>query len=204
MAISIFNTANISSGTTNRIITFLKNTTNYFVAIGKPTSWSSKDGIGISDINPPIPRQEITNIPEIIVYKRVTKIIPALLNKACYDVDFDANLNTDKVITQENLGNNSYSLIPVEKLYESDGYTLRVFPTHLYISTKVDNTDYTENSFRAIGFYTNLTFNSGVANNKLIYKPSEVKHGYLNWASYSTPVERLDRKVHNIEFLITF
>lgn len=198
MRTEIFKTVNNSAGVTNRILNFLAYANNFFVCIGKPTPWTGDIwGMNVSDTNPPIPDESIVSIPEPIIYKRVQRALPALHNTACAELVIDPTQS----LSPTSLTEKTFSLIDPNTIYETDG-SLRIIPTYLYISTTIEYEDYEVDSFRAIGFYTNVTFKSGVDTSKLVYTPSEIKTSAVHWTSFSTPVLRAANKDHHLEFLM--
>ena len=68
---SIFNTIEVNTGRVARIINFLNTAEDFFIAIGKPTPWDSSFGLNVSDINPPSPNINATEILDPIIYKRI-------------------------------------------------------------------------------------------------------------------------------------
>ncbi len=197
MRTEIFKTVNSDAGTTKRILTFLENAENFFIGIGKSTEWTQTWGKEVSDENPPEPKSNLTEIPEPIIYKRLEKAAPALRNTACAEL----NLNLADSLSTTNIKDNSFSIVDPDTIYNSDG-SLRVFPTYLYLSSKILYADYNATSFRTIGFYTNVKFNPNVNPNKLVYLPEEIKTSALHWVSFNTPIVRAESKEHIIQFLM--
>ncbi len=195
----IFNTENLLVGRVGRLLAFLEYANNFYIAIGKSSPWTNDYGVGINDNNPPKPNINLSNIPETIIYKKVETVIPAVASNTCADINLDSK--DFEVLAEGSLVQKTYNFIKPDKIYYSNG-ELRAYPTHLYISTKVEYTDYDTSSFRAIGFYTSIDLKQGVDRNKLIVLPNEVNKGLIHWASYSTPVERIEGKTHHIEFMM--
>lgn len=196
----IFNTTIPDIGRTYRILNFIKNSGELFIAIGKPTIWATEYGLEVSDSNPPVPGSNIIEIPEPIIYKRIQRALPAIPSTMCADLNLDIDSNISKSLTQSNI-EKSYVLFNVEDLFEEDG-SVRLKPSHIYISASIESEDYNADSFRCIGLYNSVQLKGGVNDNKLVYTNNEISVKALQWVSYSTPIERNTNKVHNIEILL--
>ena len=202
---SIFNTVETASGKANRIINFLSNLNNkqdVYIALGKPTPWTTKFGLNVSDINPPTPSLLQDTLPEPIVYVKA-KAGPAVKKIAFDSLEpiFNVAAATAEVLVEQSFNDTEYQYLDYDSLFFEDG-SYRILPQFLYITGRIAGENYTEDSWRASALFTNLKLAEGVAENKNIYLPEEVTGGIINQITFNTPVLREDSKSHTFEYLI--
>lgn len=208
---SIFNTVEVNTGKVARIINFLNSAEDFFIAIGKSTPWDSSFGVNVSDLNPPSPTVNETSIIEPIIYKRIRlstggessfQAKAASRSAACSDFERNEEELSSRVLVQETLTQQNYSLYTVNDLIDpSTGRFLRN-PEFVYISGEILGEEYEADNWRASALYTKLFFAPGVDPNLDIYTPNQVSAGLLHHLTYNTPVERQDGKIHKFEYLI--
>lgn len=201
---SIFNTVEVTTGKTARILNFLNSADDFFIAIGKNTPWDSSWGVNVSDTNPPSPSVERTSIVEPIIYKRIeigSGAGAASRNTKCEDIVSNEETLSSVILTQQTLTQQNYTLYSKEELINEDG-TFAKNPEFIYVSGEILGIEYQADSWRTSALYTKLFFEEGVPNNLLIYTPDQVKGGLLQHLTFNTPVEREDGKRHKFEYLI--
>lgn len=201
---SIFNTVEVNTGKTARILNFLDSADDFFIAIGKSTPWDSSWGLNISDTNPPTPSVERTAIVEPIIYKRIeigASAGAASRNTKCEDIVANEEPLSSIILTQQTLVQQNYTIYSTEELVNSDG-SFAKSPEFIYVSGEILGIEYTTDSWRASALYTKLFLKEGVPDNLLIYTPDQVNGGLLQHLTFNTPVEREDEKRHKFEYLI--
>lgn len=202
---SIFNTSETALGKAKRIINFLDNLLDkevIYIGIGKPTPWTNKYGLNVSDINPPIPTPEETTLPEPILYVRA-KAGAAIKKLGCdtlEPVDNVSSTNTE-ILVEQSFNDINYQYLVYDNLLNEDG-SFRLIPQYVYITGKINGTAYTDSSWRASGLFTNLVLEDNSIPNKEVYRPDEVKSAILNQITFNTPVLREDNKTHTFEYLV--
>ena len=202
---SIFNTTETAFGKASRIMNFLNNLEDnevVYIAIGKPTPWTSKYGLGVSDLNPPTPLKSQEVLPEPIIYVRA-KAGPAVKKLACDSAEPFDNVATAtaEVLVEQSFYDREYQYLNIDSLYKEDK-TFRIPPQYVYITGTIKGVDYQTDTWRASALFTNLILEEGVPNKKAIYTPDEVKGGVLNQITFNTPVCREEAKTHTFEYLI--
>ena len=209
---TIFNTIETASGKAYRILNFLdgleetitNNNTEkvIYVGIGKPTPWTNRFGLNVSDINPPTPLKSATILPEPIVYVRGVAG-PAIKKRACDSLEPLENVATATAerLVEQSMSDLEYQYLDLDSILFEDK-TFRILPEFVYIRAQVRGEDYLENSWRSSGLYTSLILEEGVLPNKELYLPSEVKGGVLTQLTYNSPVFREDSKTHTFEYLV--
>jgi hypothetical protein len=201
---SIFNTVEVNTGKTARILNFLNSADDFFIAIGKPTPWDNSWGLNVSDANPPSPTVDRVSIVEPIIYKRVkigSGAGAASKNTTCGDFNGNEDSLSSVVLVQQTITQKNYTIFTAEEIVNSDG-TFARNPEFIYVSGSIFGEDYTAETWRASALYTKLFFKEGVPNNLQIYTPDQVKGGLLQHLTFNTPVEREDEKEHKFEYLI--
>jgi hypothetical protein len=205
---SIFNTSEVITGRVNRIINFLNSSSEFFIAIGKPTPWDNSFGLSISDINPPFPNEDEKEIIEPIIYKRIqigvgsNSIASAASNKLqCSDFNNNIDILGSTVLVNQSPATQNFTFYSLQDLINNNGQ-YKNYPEFIYIQGEISDTDYTTNDWRVSALYTKLFFNTGVPTNLSIYTPSQVKGGLLHYLTYNTPVLRQSGKAHNFEYII--
>lgn len=193
---------NTRVGAARRILNFLDANINMYVGIGKPTEWKVSDleNLGleyrdISDADPPQPSPLSNVFPEPIIYKKVQSAKIAIKNTICPTLQEKGNYLTNS-ITERN-----YSFLEREQVEDAEGNII-AYPTHLYISTYIEGTEYTQSSFRAAGFFTNVELVAGANENALTYLGEEIEKATMQLCIFSTPIQRYDEKTHHLEFLL--
>lgn len=167
------------------IIDFLNNN-EFFVALGKTSNWTSNDGINADETNPPNPSKELTEIPEVFLFKRcrvVNPIIKSDCNPASINLSACQAINVDSVDWLEIDYKNTELLNQIENTIRN--YVIKVDLTDL---------EFTVGSFRAVGLFLNPTFVEGVSPNLVTYLPNEVaNYGLLKLVTYFTPIVNNDQ-----------
>lgn len=168
---------------TAKLVAFINCVDNHFFSISKSTPWPD-------DSNPPIPSDNPSNIEDVIIYKRVSLV------KLAKEVSCPTSLD----IKCESKWYRTYF---IEDILDTVTGSYTIHPTHVYVASLIQDTDYPTQTFRIAALHTNITLKSGVVNNKRIYTPQEVdKQGIIQWIAYSTPLDKIPGKAHKLEFLI--
>lgn len=162
------------------IIDFLNNN-NFFVGLGKTNVWNSNDGIDVDDTNPPNPSSDLTDIPELFLFKRcrvVNPIIRSNCNPGAINLSACQSVNVDSVDWLEIDYTNTELINLIQE------------PIRNYV-VKVDITEleFTANSFRALGLFINPSFVEGVSDQLITYLPEQISdRGLLKLVTYFTPI----------------
>ena len=207
---SIFNTIEVITGRTARILNFLESADEFYIAIGKDTPWDGSFGLNISDINPPEPPIDATMILDPIIYKKLdigtpgsTAVVKAAsINSQCSEITSNEEVVSAVVLVQQTIAQQNYTLFDAADIVNDDG-TFSKNPDFVYVSGEILGTDYTASNWRSSALYTKLFLEDGVPTGQIIYTPNQVKGGLLHHLTYNTPVERQDDKRHKFEYLIT-
>jgi hypothetical protein len=204
---TIFNTNEVITGRVNRIINFLNSSSEFFIAIGKSTPWDSTYGLNISDTNPPFPNQNVKEILEPIVYKRIqigvgaNSIVSAASNKLqCSDFNNNEEVLSSTSLINQSPATQNFTFYSLQDLITNTYY--KNYPEFVYVQGEINNTEYNETSWRCSGLYTKLFLKSNVPNNLTIYTPSQVQGGLLHYITYNSPVLNQSGKTHNFEYII--
>ena len=166
----------------------IKYSSNFFFSLGKPDPWGFNDNyFGYTDEKPPTADNNLRSIPDPIIYKRVEDIKLAK-KSACGDT----------FIQGEN-----WTLYNKESIEWINGEPSFI-PSHLYISTRLHPDEILTNSFRIIGFHSDVRLRKSLVNpNKLVFPPSEIEDsGILHWVMFSSPIYKKDNKLPSIELLL--
>ncbi len=208
---SIFNTVEVNTGRVARIINFLDSAEDFFIAIGRPNPWDSSFGLNVSDINPPSPSINATQIIDPIIYKRIRlstggqsefQAKAASRSAACSDFQQNEDPLSSQILVQETLTQQNYTLYTVDDIVDPVTGEFTRNPEFVYVSGQILGEDYEADEWRASALYTKLFFADGVNTNLDIYTPNQVVGGLLHHLTYNTPVERQDGKIHKFEYLI--
>lgn len=208
---SIFNTVEVNTGRVARIINFLDSAEDFFIAIGRANPWDSSFGLNVSDINPPTPSINATQIIDPIIYKRIRlstggqsefQAKAASRSAACSDFQQNEESLSSQILVQETLTQQNYTLYTVDDIVDPVTGEFNRNPEFVYVSGQILGEDYEADEWRASALYTKLFFADGVNDNLDIYTPSQVVGGLLHHLTYNTPVERQDGKIHKFEYLI--
>lgn len=205
---SIFNTVEVNTGRVNRIINFLQSSSEFFIAIGKPTPWDSTFGLNISDTNPPFPLQTEKEIIDPIIYKRIqigvgsNSIVSAAADQAhCSDFNNNNLILSNNVLINQSPATQNFTFFALQDLIDSDGnYVYN--PEFVYIQGEISDLDYNADSWRCSALFTKLFFKAGVPNNLSTYTADQITNGNLHHLTYNTPVLRQSGKIHNFEYII--
>lgn len=152
---------------TGRVLNFIQQGPFYF-ALGKPTPWNIED-------SPPVIPDDLLTIPDPFIYKRVYKVLPAIQSD-CGEL---------KMYTQS--GWTSWHTFDIDSITrEGSGYLY--YPTHVYISLEINDQDYQATSYRCVGLHSHVQLSLDANPNELVYPPSFVSPGVLEWVCFHTPV----------------
>lgn len=189
----IFNNVITSTGKVDRLLRFIQES-NFYFAFGKSTIWSSEWGATVTDNHPPAPALNSQVIPEVFIYKKAFKVLPAVPS-GCGVIPFqncsEVTVNGKKWTTID-LETNPVELFNI------------LVPRHVYLSVVLDPNEIVEPSFRTIGLYKGLTLQPAANPEQLAFRPYDVKDpGILYWASYHSPIAKQDNKVTEFEILIS-
>ena len=198
---SIFNTIEVNTGRVARILNFVASSDDFYVALGKPTSWDSSFGLNVNDANPPEPTVDAVSLPEPIIYKRVSIAAPASRTVLCQEFNSNVETLSSIILVQQSLTEQNYALFDPLDVVNSDGSFAKE-PELVYVSVDILGTDYTTEEWRASALFTKLFLEDGVTEGLSTYQPNQVKGGLLHHLTFNTPVERTDDKVHKFEYLI--
>lgn len=208
---TIFNTSNSNAGRVARILNFVSQGTEFYVAIGKPTPWDSSFGQGVTDINPPTPSESSLTLPEPILYKKVKCVAPATKSLICIDplqatstqfcdIDFNVPANSE-VLVQESAIEQSYTIIDPSTIQIING-EYNITPELIYVQAEILGSEYNTVGWRSSALFTELFLEDGIAQGLDSYLPSQVTGGILQKLTYNTLVERQTTKTHRFEYLI--
>lgn len=213
---TVFNTVKPITGRVARILNFLETSGDFYIGLGKPTPWGSSYGQGVSDLNPPIPANNLANIPEPIIYKRVQCVAPATRLSVCINdtdpnttcpngdpIRFDLNAeNNPQVLIQESFNEQSYRLYDPADIQPINGKYL-ITPEIIYAQGSILGTDYNTVGWRVSALFTQLFLADGVPEGQEIYFPQQVAGGLIQQVTYNTLIERQSNKTHRFEYIIT-
>jgi len=198
---SIFNTVEVNTGRVARVLNFVASSNNFYVALGKSTSWDGSFGLNVNDINPPKPLVDATTLPEPILYKKVEIAAPASRTVLCQEFNTNTNSLSSIILVQQSLTEQNYAIFDPSEVVNPDGSFAKE-PELVYVKVDILGTDYNASEWRASALFTKLFLQDGVTEGLSIYQPNQVKGGLLHHLTYNTPVERKDDKVHQFEYLI--
>ena len=161
----------------------------FFIAFGKTSAWDTSWGEDVSEENPPLPNNNLNDIPNPFIFKRC-KFVNPIVETSCNSSGF--SFNTCNIFEAQDIE-------WVELDYtDTDLINLVPFKIRNYVA-RVELTDleFTVDSFRAAGLYLNPTLKSGVSSNLLTYTPDQLEnYGTLKLVSFFTPIFNNDQIVN--------
>ncbi len=189
----IFNKVITSTGKVDRLLRFIQES-NIFFAFGQSTPWTNEWGAGISDINPPEPKEEDKTIPNPFIYKKAIKAMP-VVPSGCGEMPFN---NCSEV----EANGKKWTAVDIETNPVELFYILK--PRHIYLKAELQAVEFIEPSFRSVGLFKGLTLNESAPQDEIAYRAYDVKDpGVLYWASYNTPIYKQPNKVSEFEIIIS-
>lgn len=174
---AIFKTTFTDKGKVDRLLYLAAS--NFFLAVGKETPWTSDDGSDVTEENPPTPDSSLGDLTQVVLYKK--PFYQTLAVESQCGIDFDS--------CGESLGTKKLTLINLETTSLETLYAIA--PSYLYVRVYIDQSDLdfaSITSYRSVGLYKDITFNTPGA---IRYLPPSVENqGVLYWYSYFTPIYR--------------
>jgi len=178
----------------NEFILNYLNKNEFFIVLGKTSSWDDTWGDNTNDSNPPLPSLYLDKIPEPFIYKRCEVVNP-IIESSCKAGDLSFN-ECDKFELN--------GKIWIEIDYKNEEFIRSLeYKIRNYI-VKVDITELELvgiNKFRALGLLINPILEEGVSSNLITYRVDQIKEaGQLKLVSFFTPITN-NGQIINFSFI---
>jgi hypothetical protein len=176
-----FKSTTTESSISSKVVNFLS-LPSIYICIAKPTEWSYP----YNDELIPEPNLK-TSIDSPIAYIK-PKRVQGIYRSPCGSLS---------------IGGQTWAAINIEDIKIEDS-VYKPNLSHVHIEVDISPNFYNTDSFRIIGVYTHTQLKYGVNPNLISYEPVFIANaGVLHWIAYSTPIQRLENKTHNIDLLIS-
>lgn len=174
----------------NRALNFHFNTKNLMFGIGRSTPWGEKPGetsgtVLIDEKHPPYPSLDMTEVEELIGYKRINNMFFVVPDETSVEPIVDgvkwrkiavSNPSPDPEVAKTELIN----LVKQEK------------SRWIYIDAFLDPTDFVGFTYRQLGLYSDLKILPPATNSQIIFNPEHIQtgSGFLEVVQNRSPVTR--------------
>jgi hypothetical protein len=159
----------------------------FYFAIGKPSPWGTPDV-------PPTPPSDLSVLPEVFLYKRARRVLPALLSP-CGNLPIQLRVGDPPQMW--------YVIEDWKEILLSYSGSYPINPTHLYVELELEPEDLSSPSYRSTALYADLRFHPGVPPGSVTLTPSLIEDtGVALWVAYHLPVVRLPGRTQTVQVLL--